>query len=77
MKRHIPLESLKFATRCVHGGVYKDPLYNSVVTPLYPSSTFYFEGPRQTSGYDYTRTKTVTSRWPSAEAILISATPSG
>jgi O-succinylhomoserine (thiol)-lyase len=60
MKRHIPLESLKFATRCVHGGVYKDPLYNSVVTPLYPSSTFYFEGPRQTSGYDYTRTKNPT-----------------
>jgi O-succinylhomoserine (thiol)-lyase len=60
MTRHIPLESLRFATRCVHGGVYKDPLYNSVVTPIYPSSTFYFEGPRQTSGYDYTRTKNPT-----------------
>lgn len=60
MKRHIPLETLQFATRCVHGGVYKDPLYNSVVTPIYPSSTFYFEGPRQTSGYDYTRTKNPT-----------------
>lgn len=60
MKRHLPLENLQFATRCVHGGVYKDPLYNSVVTPIYPSSTFYFEGPRQTSGYDYTRTKNPT-----------------
>ncbi len=60
MKRDIPLEHLHFATRCVHGGVYKDPLYNSVVTPIYPSSTFYFEGPRQTSGYDYTRTKNPT-----------------
>lgn len=60
MKRDISLEHLHFATRCVHGGVYKDPLYNSVVTPIYPSSTFYFEGPRQTSGYDYTRTKNPT-----------------
>ena len=60
MKRDIPLDDLQFATRCVHGGVYKDPLYNSVVTPIYPSSTFYFEGPRQTSGYDYTRTKNPT-----------------
>jgi O-succinylhomoserine (thiol)-lyase len=60
MKRDIPLDELQFATRCVHGGVYKDPLYNSVVTPIYPSSTFYFEGPRQTSGYDYTRTKNPT-----------------
>ena len=60
MKRFITLDALKFATRCVHGGVYKDAQYNSVVTPIYPSSTFYFEGPRQTSGYDYTRTKNPT-----------------
>jgi O-succinylhomoserine (thiol)-lyase len=60
MKRVIPLDALQFATRCVHGGVYKDPLYNSVVTPIYPSSTFYFEGPRQTTGYDYTRTRNPT-----------------
>ena len=60
MKRTIPLDELQFATRCVHGGVYKDAQYNSVVTPIYPSSTFYFEGPRQTTGYDYTRTKNPT-----------------
>jgi cystathionine gamma-synthase len=60
MKKHIPLEGLGFGSRCVHAGVYKDPLYNSVVTPLYPSSTFYFEGPRETSGYDYTRTRNPT-----------------
>lgn len=60
MKRELPIESLGFASRCVHAGVYKDPLYNSVVTPLYPSSTFYFEGPRETTGYDYTRTKNPT-----------------
>jgi O-succinylhomoserine (thiol)-lyase len=60
MKRTIPLHNLQFATRCVHGGVYKDAQYNSVVTPIYPSSTFYFEGPRQTTGYDYTRTKNPT-----------------
>ncbi|HET9822100.1 MAG TPA: PLP-dependent transferase, partial [Burkholderiaceae bacterium] len=60
MKRTIPLDDLQFATRCVHGGVYKDAQYNSVVTPIYPSSTFYFEGPRQTTGYDYTRTRNPT-----------------
>lgn len=62
MKKELPLQQTGFATRCVHAGVYKDTEYNSVVTPLYPSSTFYFEGPRQTSGYDYSRTANPTRR---------------
>ncbi len=62
MKKEIPLEQIAFATRCVHAGVYKDSEYNSVVTPLYPSSTYYFEGPRQTSGYDYSRTANPTRK---------------
>ena len=62
MKKVIPVERTGFATRCVHAGVYKDSEYNSVVTPLYPSSTFYFERPRETSGYDYSRTANPTRR---------------
>lgn len=60
MKKELNTSNLQFSTRCVHTGVYKDELYNSVVTPIYPSSTFYFEGPGQTSGYDYTRTRNPT-----------------
>jgi len=42
-------------TRAVHEGVYKDSSYNSVTTPIYPSSTFYWDGLGKTKGYDYTR----------------------
>ncbi len=47
--------SMKFETKCVHTGVHKDQQYNSVTTPIYPSSTFYFNDLESTSGYDYTR----------------------
>lgn len=40
----------------MHAGVAKDSTYNSVTTPIYPSSTFAFEGPGRTKGYDYSRT---------------------
>ncbi|MDG1896346.1 MAG: PLP-dependent aspartate aminotransferase family protein [Fuerstiella sp.] len=46
---------MKFETKCVHTGVHKDQQYNSVITPIYPSSTFYFNDLESTSGYDYTR----------------------
>lgn len=42
-------------TRAVHEGVYKDKSYNSVTTPIYPTSTFYFEALGKNKGYDYTR----------------------
>lgn len=42
-------------TRAVHTGVYKDSSFNSVTTPIYPSSTFAFERLGVTKGYDYTR----------------------
>ena len=42
-------------TKSVHTGVYKDKSYNSVTTPLYPSSTFYFDELGKNKGYDYTR----------------------
>jgi len=45
----------RFDTAAVHAGVDKDPAYNSVITPIYPSSTFAFERIGVNKGYDYTR----------------------
>lgn len=42
-------------TKAVHTGVYKDSSYNSVTTPIYPTSTFYFDALGKHKGYDYTR----------------------
>jgi cystathionine beta-lyase/cystathionine gamma-synthase len=42
-------------TQSVHTGVYKDKSYNSVTTPIYPTSTFYFDALGKNKGYDYTR----------------------
>lgn len=46
---------MKFQTKAVHTGVNKDTQYNSCITPIYPSSTFYWDSLTQNSGYDYTR----------------------
>lgn len=45
----------KIETKVVHAGVYKDKSYNSVITPIYTSSTFYFDKIGVHKGYDYTR----------------------
>jgi len=46
---------MKIRTLSVHAGVSKDTSYNSVITPIYPSSTFYFDAIGKNKGYDYTR----------------------
>ncbi|MDB4439600.1 PLP-dependent aspartate aminotransferase family protein [Planctomicrobium sp.] len=46
---------MDFQTRCVHTGVDKDSAFNSCTTPIYPSSTFYWDDLNTNSGYDYTR----------------------
>jgi len=46
---------MNFETLCIHTGVHKDSQYNSVITPIYPSSTFYWNDLETNSGYDYTR----------------------
>lgn len=51
-----------FETRSVHTGVAKDGSYNSVITPIYPSSTFYWDDLETTKGYDYTRSGNPTRR---------------
>lgn len=57
-----PNSPLQFVTRCVHGGVHKDQQYNSVTTPIYPTSTFYWDSLETNSGYDYTRSSNPTRK---------------
>jgi cystathionine gamma-synthase len=47
---------MRLQTRTVHVGVNKDTAYNSIITPIYQTSTFRFEDIGVTRGYDYTRT---------------------
>ena len=46
---------MHFETKSVHTGVHKDEQFNSVITPIYASSTFYWNNLEESSGYDYTR----------------------
>ena len=46
---------MNFETLCIHTGVHKDTQYNSVITPIYPTSTFFWNDLETNSGYDYTR----------------------
>jgi cystathionine gamma-synthase len=46
---------MKISTQSVHTGVNIDKTFNSVITPLYPTSTFYFDEIGKNKGYDYTR----------------------
>ncbi|MBF0490850.1 MAG: PLP-dependent transferase [Candidatus Omnitrophica bacterium] len=46
---------MKLRTKSVHTGVNIDKTFNSVITPIYPTSTFYFDEIGKNKGYDYTR----------------------
>jgi len=47
---------MRFDTQAVHIGVDADASYNSVTTPIYPTSTFRFDAIGKNRGYDYSRT---------------------
>ena len=53
---------MRLQTTAVHTGVDKDSAYNSVITPIYQTSTFRFESVGQTKGYDYSRTANPTRK---------------
>ncbi|MEZ5940410.1 MAG: PLP-dependent aspartate aminotransferase family protein [Planctomycetaceae bacterium] len=53
---------MHFETRCVHTGVDKDKTFNSCITPIYPSSTFYWDDLKTHRGFDYTRSGNPTRR---------------
>ena len=46
---------MRLETLAVHSGVYQDKTFNSVTTPIYPSSTFAFDALGKHRGFDYTR----------------------
>ena len=53
---------MRLQTIAIHAGVDKDNSYNSVITPIYQTSTFRFENVGTTKGYDYTRTSNPTRK---------------
>jgi cystathionine gamma-synthase len=53
---------MRLQTRTIHTGVDKDTAYNSIMTPIYQTSTFRFEDIGITRGYDYTRTSNPTRK---------------
>ena len=53
---------MRLQTKTIHTGVDKDSAYNSIMTPIYQTSTFRFEDIGKTKGYDYTRTANPTRK---------------
>ncbi|MDR1727088.1 MAG: PLP-dependent aspartate aminotransferase family protein [Acidobacteriota bacterium] len=53
---------MRLQTRTIHVGVDKDTAYNSVITPIYQTSTFRFTDVGVNAGYDYTRAGNPTRR---------------
>ena len=53
---------MRLQTIAVHTGVDKDNSYNSVITPIYQTSTFRFDDVGKNKGYDYTRTSNPTRK---------------
>ena len=53
---------MRLQTKTIHSGVDKDSAYNSIITPIYQTSTFRFEDIGVTKGYDYTRTSNPTRK---------------
>jgi len=53
---------MRLQTKAIHCGVDKDTAYNSVITPIYATSTFRFEDVGKTKGYDYSRTSNPTRK---------------
>ena len=49
-------QSLRFATRCIHGGQSPDPSTGAVMPPIYATSTYAQSSPGVHKGYDYART---------------------
>ncbi len=53
---------MKLRTQSVHTGVNIDKTFNSVITPIYPTSTFFFDKIGKNKGFDYTRSGNPTRR---------------
>ena len=68
-------QSLRFATRCIHGGQSPDPTTGAVMPPIYATSTYAQSSPGVHKGYDYARTANPTrGAWERCIADLESGT---
>src|SRR6188474_115650 len=68
-------QSLRFATRCIHGGQSPDPSTGAVMPPIYATSTYAQSSPGVHKGYDYARTANPTrGAWERCIADLESGT---
>ena len=47
---------MKFNTKTIHGGQKLDPAFNSVMQPIYQTSTYAQKSPGNNKGYEYSRT---------------------
>ena len=47
---------MKFNTKTIHGGQKLDPAFNSVMQPIYQTSTYAQKSPGENKGYEYSRT---------------------
>jgi O-succinylhomoserine (thiol)-lyase len=56
MKTGTPITQYRTETVCVQAGTRKDTTFNAVAVPIYATSTFAFEAPGKTKGFDYSRT---------------------
>jgi cystathionine gamma-synthase len=53
---------MRFRTLAIQIGLNRDSTFNSVITPIYPSSTFRFDDLGKNKGYDYSRTSNPTRK---------------
>ncbi len=53
---HLIFKSMKFNTKTIHGGQKIDPAFNSVMQPIYQTSTYAQESPGVNKGFEYSRT---------------------
>jgi cystathionine gamma-synthase len=56
MHKSAAAQSYRTETVCVQAGTRLDTTFNAVAVPIYATSTFAFEAPGKTKGYDYSRT---------------------
>ena len=47
---------MKFNTKTIHGGQKIDPAFNSVMQPIYQTSTYAQKSPGVNKGFEYSRT---------------------
>lgn len=53
---------MKFQTLAIHAGQRPDPAFGAVMTPIYQTSTFAFQGVNRPGAYDYSRSGNPTRR---------------